>query len=376
MRRIAVIALALGLLMSLAAPALTAHAAGPLLSLTAEPAEVRPGETVTVTAALADIANLYGFELHLSFDPALLQVVSPGNGKAGVAGTLIEHDFVAQNQFDNALGTLDYATAQISPHEPVTGTGTLALFQFRAVAAGRARIKIGSSILSDIDGMALQATVVGADVTVLGAAGETPASPTGAAPTSAPTSSAASPTQAAPPTAPAGEATATPRPSAGSAVSTPAPVATTAAGSAPPVAPTAMPGAVVATPVMQAVVPGGVATPDSAGLPAVSGEAPARPLPADAPEQPAPDQPTPAAVAAAESVVQAAAPPNAARVGAPAAAPALEPPVRVEARTAGIRQTGRERYLIAGGVCLALAAALGFAAWLTRRAAPGKARAR
>ena len=161
-----------------------AAAAGTVLTLVGQPQQIAPGETLTLTADLVDVQNLYGFELHLRFDPSVLQLVPDEAGKAGTPGALLDHDFVAVNAFDNAKGTVDYAATQISPHEPVSGSGSLLEMKFAAVAPGMTRVEVGSLILADIDGLALAATTTPAEVTITGSSvrSDTPATPTSMVP--------------------------------------------------------------------------------------------------------------------------------------------------------------------------------------------------
>jgi hypothetical protein len=145
-----------------------AAAAGTVLTLAGQPQQIAPGETLTLTADLSDAQNLYGFELHLRFDPTLLQLIPDEASKAATPGALLAPDFVAMNAFDNAEGTVDYAATQISPHKPVSGSGQLLQMKFTAVASGKTRVEIGSFTLSDIDGLVLAATATNAEVNITG----------------------------------------------------------------------------------------------------------------------------------------------------------------------------------------------------------------
>ena len=365
----------LGLLLFLL-PLQTASA-GAVLAVSASAQQVRPGDIVTLTASVSDIVSLYGFEIHLRFDPALLQVSAVEEGKAATPGSLLEHDFVAQNVFDNGGGTVDYAATQINPHEPVSGSGALLQVQFRAVAAGTARVDIGSFILSDIDGMALAATAAGAEVTVTNGAGAAPtageSSPVPATPTApSVTTPAEAPTVAVP----------TPE-----AVATPGAVATTALAGPEPIAP---------APVLTAAAPRssqpvGAVVSDPTGVAAAAMSPAAAIGSADALEAVLTTSPgdmsdvqnaqlgsSPSAATStpgpAVQRVARAQPP----VALAEAAPALAPPSRLEVKASSLASRSPAG-LLAGGVgLLLLSGVLGMVAWRhrrTERASAGTSRA-
>jgi LysM repeat protein len=125
-----------------------------------EPAatSVRVNDTFNIFIKVDNIANLTAFELHLSFNPGVLEVTGLTNGGFVLA------DFTAQNTFDNAAGTIDYAVAQMN-RPPAQGNGTLLTIAFRAKANGSSTVATRSTpaapsglLLSDQNGMAIQAS--------------------------------------------------------------------------------------------------------------------------------------------------------------------------------------------------------------------------
>jgi hypothetical protein len=86
-------------------------------------------DTVNLSIKVDNIVNLSAFELHLSFNPSVMEVISVANGG------FVAADYIAQNVFDNTAGTIDYAVAQVS-HSPVQGSGKLLDIAFRAKANG------------------------------------------------------------------------------------------------------------------------------------------------------------------------------------------------------------------------------------------------
>ncbi|GEM_PF-3345806 len=117
---------------------------------------VQVADTVRVSIKAENVANLTAFETHLSFDANALEVVEVING------SFIKADFIVQNTFDNALGTIDYAIAQVDT-APASGNGTLFEIVFRAKTKGDAIIRFRGTqaapegmLLSDPNGMAIQ----------------------------------------------------------------------------------------------------------------------------------------------------------------------------------------------------------------------------
>ena len=136
-------------------------------------------DSVNLSIKVDNIANLTAIELHLSFNPAVLEVTQVTNGGFVVA------DFTAQNVFDNSAGTLDYAVAQMN-RAPASGSGTLLTISFHAKANGSSPLNLRATqavqsglLLSDQNGMAIQASWTGGTLTVGSAlpASATPVTP-------------------------------------------------------------------------------------------------------------------------------------------------------------------------------------------------------
>ena len=122
----------------------------------------------TVFIKIDNVVSLSGFELHLSFNKDVLQVVQITNG------SFIWADVIAQNVFSNDAGTIDYAIAQLN-HNPVTGSGTLLTITFKAKAVGTSTVTLRPTaaattgmLLSDQNGASILASWTLGSVTVLG----------------------------------------------------------------------------------------------------------------------------------------------------------------------------------------------------------------
>ncbi|MBI5354699.1 MAG: LysM peptidoglycan-binding domain-containing protein [Chloroflexi bacterium] len=163
-------------------------------------------DNFTVAIKVDNVTNLTAAELHLSFNPAVLEVVGTSNGG------FIAADFLAQNLFDNVAGTVDYAVAQMN-RPAAQGSGILLNIVFKARGNGISSIALRSTqavpsglILSDQNGAAIQASWTNGNANVGNTTPPTatPVTPTPATPTPV-TPTSASPTPVTPtPTTPAG----------------------------------------------------------------------------------------------------------------------------------------------------------------------------
>jgi hypothetical protein len=200
--------------------AFPAEAAAPTVALGNAVLEVAAGQTAPLSVAVTDVQDLYGVEIHLRFDPAVVQVADADPAKDGIqvaAGDFLSADFVAQNRADNQAGTVDYAVTQVNPNEPKSGSGTLLVIRFQGGAAGRAsQLEVTNGILTTRDGELIPVTFASGEVRVTG-------------------SSAGAGNATATPTAPGKGATGGDAPTATRAfTNTPIPAAPNAAASAPP----------------------------------------------------------------------------------------------------------------------------------------------
>ena len=183
--------------------------------------EVAVGATTTVDVRINNVSGLYGAEVHLTFDPALLQVVDADQDTPGVQiqpGPFLSPDFTAQNEVDQGAEKIDFAIAQRPPQEPVSGGGVLVTITFRGEAAGTSGIGFLNVILSDRIGIPISASTQDGTLTITQGVTETPtptATPTNTpTPTHTPTPS-DTPTPTATQTPPSGETpTPTPTPTA------------------------------------------------------------------------------------------------------------------------------------------------------------------
>ncbi len=156
------------LAITLAALSLAPSCSTPGTVIKLEPAssQVQVNDTVKVLIQVENISDFTAVELHLSFDPAVLEVTELAHGN------FLTHDFIVQNNFDNSAGTIDYAIAQID-QPPASGSGTLLAITFRAKAPGDAAIRFrgtpaapAGALLANSTGTAIAVSLVNGSLTI------------------------------------------------------------------------------------------------------------------------------------------------------------------------------------------------------------------
>ena len=89
-----------------------------------ESPRVKLGQVTQIDLSIERVSGLYGAEIHLRFDPEVLEVVDADPNQEGIQlepGTLPRPDYVVQNQADNVQGTIHYAATQLQPNKPGDG---------------------------------------------------------------------------------------------------------------------------------------------------------------------------------------------------------------------------------------------------------------
>lgn len=101
---------------------------------------------------------MYGIELHLKFDPQIIELTDNDPSKDGVqiqAGDWLKAGFAAQNVVDNKQGKLDFAATLLNPAEPLQGAGSLVSLTVTAKGEGAAVLTLESAILANREGEAI-----------------------------------------------------------------------------------------------------------------------------------------------------------------------------------------------------------------------------
>ncbi len=128
---------------------------GTSISLGPETLALAPGDTGSVEIRVENITRLAGAEIHLTFDPTLLEIVDadPETEGAQIAhGDFLSPDFVVQNVADSSEGMIDYAISCMPLDKAVSGSGVLARVTFHTLGEGETVIEVNSVMLSDVQG--------------------------------------------------------------------------------------------------------------------------------------------------------------------------------------------------------------------------------
>ncbi len=155
------------LLFSLAVPALAQERAQVyILPPTEAPVT---GQPVTVDVIAEGVSNLYGAEIHLSFDPTMVRLEDADPQQDGVQitpGSLLAPDqgFVVANTSDNAAGTAVFAITLVNPAPSVDGGGVVARLTFVPLQPGALRLELENVKLVTRDLQTLDVSLKGLEV--------------------------------------------------------------------------------------------------------------------------------------------------------------------------------------------------------------------
>jgi hypothetical protein len=154
--------LALMMATLMALPLVSAFAAGPgdpdtTVAVTDASVNIGADATSEIRVSIVngdtDPVELRGVEVHLTFDPAVVEVVSVTPSAGLFDGTLQ----IGQNQFDNGVGTIDFAVAQ-SDGTPVFNAtdAAIATITWRGLASGQTTVAVAANtLMSDPEGYAI-----------------------------------------------------------------------------------------------------------------------------------------------------------------------------------------------------------------------------
>jgi len=189
-----------GLVVSLALFGSVLAQGGTVVRVDPPAATIEPGQIVSISIKIDNVSNLAGAEIHLAFNPNVLEVIDTNTGQAGIQianGGMLGAEFVVENNADNVVGTIDFSVAQMG-RPAVNGSGTLAIISFRSKVAGTSPITFRGTpaapagvILSDAGGVQIASTTQNGLVTVTPAVVTPSSTPT---PTNTPTGPTFTPT--------------------------------------------------------------------------------------------------------------------------------------------------------------------------------------
>jgi hypothetical protein len=123
--------------------------------------EIAVGSTTTVDIMVGDVTDLYGIELELTYNPAIVEVV----GAQLTPGSCPIPDFVVLN--DAIGGTIRYAVTSLFPSPPCAG-GVVASITFEGLTEGISPVTFTYWLLADSDGLTIPVeTVTNGEVVVI-----------------------------------------------------------------------------------------------------------------------------------------------------------------------------------------------------------------
>jgi hypothetical protein len=138
-------ALAISVLLLLAMP-VDGFAEGPA-RVYLQRAPLQDDKQLVVDVVVDNVADLYGAEIQLNFDPAQMEVqdanprlegtqIAPGPFLA------VEDRFVVTNRVDAADGLITFVVTLLNPAAPASGSGVLATVAFKTVGGGPYSLKV------------------------------------------------------------------------------------------------------------------------------------------------------------------------------------------------------------------------------------------
>ncbi len=130
---------------------------------------LKPAAQDTISVVVENVHNLYALEIHLAFDPHVLEVMDADPVQEGVQiepAEWWENGFVAVNRVDNSRGRIDFAATLLNPALPVSGDQTIAVITFHAREAGDSELSIEAAILSTREAVEIPYITRGGSISV------------------------------------------------------------------------------------------------------------------------------------------------------------------------------------------------------------------
>jgi hypothetical protein len=127
-----------------------------LTTVKVEPSTASPiiGKTFTVTISLTNVQNLYGLEVTLNWNPAILEATNIDT-RTGVEtfpdGVLHESSnsppiFTAENNLTQSKGEYRLAATSMGPASPFTGSGNIIKITFNPINLGNSALSLQSQL--------------------------------------------------------------------------------------------------------------------------------------------------------------------------------------------------------------------------------------
>lgn len=149
-------------------PVQSAAAQGTSITLTPNTFQIQGCEIVDIAIRINNIPGppapgLYGADVLLKFDPAVLEVVETLTAQEGIADNiLVPPLFVIRDLFDNNSGEVRYAATQLNPTPDAYGSGNLLIVRFRAKSENLSAPYFSYTKLGNRNGVEIPASTAGA----------------------------------------------------------------------------------------------------------------------------------------------------------------------------------------------------------------------
>lgn len=112
------------------------------------------GDTLQIAIRIADVTDLYAFDLEVLFDPATIDVTSVALGTfldSGIIFSIIDH----------VEGIINFANTQKNPSLPKSGEGDLILINIKALESlEEVHLRIIKALLSDRDSFLIPCQII------------------------------------------------------------------------------------------------------------------------------------------------------------------------------------------------------------------------
>lgn len=136
------------------------------LNAVANQATVSSGASLSVNVNISNVADLYDYQLDLTFNPNVVSAIGVTEGAFLQSGG---STFFILGTIDNSAGSITFnVDTLLSAISGVTGGGTLVVFDFTALSPGTSTFTIENEILQDSTGAVLSDATTSGSVTVQG----------------------------------------------------------------------------------------------------------------------------------------------------------------------------------------------------------------
>lgn len=133
---------------------------------------VTVGETFSLDVDVSNMSDLYAYQFDLTFTPGVLSATNVSEGPFLASGGTT---FFLPGTIDNVGGTITFnADTLIGAISGVSGSGTLAVFDFEALAAGPSPVTLANVLLFDSTGASIIPSSTGGSIVTVENASSVP----------------------------------------------------------------------------------------------------------------------------------------------------------------------------------------------------------